>query len=493
MNNNKLNILICTAFPVHGAGSGALVTTQATSYVKSGHNVTIITANNRTDYPKVNGVKYHTVPFTGESEHPEKINNQLPFNYLMFTTHTESTATFWNIDLNRLKDYEEAFRVAIKEEIEASTPDVIHAQHNWISSAICSEFDIPVVLTIHGTDLMGYERCKKEMENIIEKSKKPNLSEEEKRVLRDEMSKYAYFTEKARQSAANCQKVIVISEDQKNKFCTLFPDAANKVELVKNGYNPEQFYVDNNVNVDSIYDKLSSNRSNNGKLPKNFDKMVLFVGKFANFKGIDVLLNAAKIYEQKLKEKNINVQTIIVGTGSLEKDLWKQADDLNLQNTHFVGLQKPDITCPLQNIATVSVVPSRKEPFGLVVIEGTACGHPVIGTNSGGLPDILNTTGKQIKENYNFDKDSSNNAILQPDEGTTGSYTTPLGMLVPMDDSNALADAIIKICSGEKTFDNKLIAEYTKKTYSQDTISNHLISLFKEAATQKNSNTIESR
>ena len=197
MNNNKLNILICTAFPVHGAGSGALVTTQATSYVKSGHNVTIITANNRTDYPKVNGVKYHTVPFTGESEHPEKINNQLPFNYLMFTTHTESTATFWNIDLNRLKDYEEAFRVAIKEEIEASTPDVIHAQHNWISSAICSEFDIPVVLTIHGTDLMGYERCKKEMENIIEKSKKPNLSEEEKRVLRDEMSKYTYFTKKA--------------------------------------------------------------------------------------------------------------------------------------------------------------------------------------------------------------------------------------------------------------------------------------------------------
>ena len=35
--------------------------------------------------------------------------------------------------------------------------------------------------------------------------------------------------------------------------------------------------------------------------------------------------------------------------------------------------------------------------------------------------------------------------------------------------------------------------EYTKKTYSQDTISNHLISLFKEVATQKNNNTIESR
>lgn len=486
MKDNKLNILICTAFPVHGAGSGALVTTQATSYVKNGHQVTIITANNRTDYPKVEGVKYHTVPFTGESENPEKIDGQLPFNYLMFTTHTESTATFWNIGLSELKDYEDAFRTAIKDEIENSNPDVIHAQHNWISSAICSEFDIPVVLTIHGTDLMGYERSKKEMENIIEKSKNPNLSEDEKQSLRDEMSKYAYFVEKAQKSASNCQKVIVISDDQKNKFCSLFPDATDKVELVKNGYNPEQFYVDNNVNVDEIYNKLSSNRTKDGKLPKDFDKMVLFVGKFADFKGIDVLLDAAKIYEQELKDKNINVQTVIVGTGNLEKDLWKQADSLNLQNTHFVGLQRPDVTCPLQNIATVSVVPSRKEPFGLVVIEGTACGHPVIGTNSGGIPDILNTTGKQIKENYNFDTDSGDNNILEPDEGTSGSYTTSLGMLVPMDDSNALADAVVKICSGEKVFNNKEIAEYTKATYSQDTITNHLISLFEEAKSIKN-------
>ncbi len=486
MKDDKLNILICTAFPVHGAGSGALVTTQATSYVKSGHKVTIITANNRTDYPKVDGVNYHTVPFTGESVNIEKIEGQLPFNYLMFTTHTESTATFWNIGLDELQDYEEAFRNAIKFEVENSNPDVIHAQHNWISSAICSEFDVPVILTIHGTDLMGYEKSKQEIENIIEKSKIPTLSEDEKQVLRNEMAKYSYFVEKAQQSALNCQKVIVISEDQKNKFCTLFPEAANKVELVKNGYNTEQFYVNKDISIDEIYAKLSSNRSEDGKLPKDFDKMVLFVGKFADFKGIDVLLDAAKIYEQELAQKNINVQTVIVGTGSLEKDLWEQANNLNLKNTHFVGLQKPDITCPLQNICTVSLVPSRKEPFGLVVIEGTACGHPVIGTNSGGIPDILNITGKQIKEHYDFDKDIHNEKILKPDEGTTGTYTTPLGILVPMDDSKALADAVVKVCSGEKKFNNNEIAEYTKSTYSQDTITNHLISLFRETISIKN-------
>ena len=55
-----------------------------------------------------------------------------------------------------------------------------------------------------------------------------------------------------------------------------------------------------------------------------------------------------------------------------------------------------------------------------------------------------------------------------------------------MDDSKALADAVVKICSGEKVFNNTEIAEYTKATYSQDTITNHLISLFEEAKSIKN-------
>ena len=55
-----------------------------------------------------------------------------------------------------------------------------------------------------------------------------------------------------------------------------------------------------------------------------------------------------------------------------------------------------------------------------------------------------------------------------------------------MDDPKALSDAVVKICSGEKTFNNKEIAEYTKATYSQDTITNHLIALFEEAKSIKN-------
>lgn len=74
--NNELwrrrKILIVTAFPTHGAGSGALITTQSKSYVEDGHEVVIITGNNRTDFDKLDGVRYHVVPFTAETENPEK-------------------------------------------------------------------------------------------------------------------------------------------------------------------------------------------------------------------------------------------------------------------------------------------------------------------------------------------------------------------------------------------------------------------------------------
>ena len=58
MEKDKMKILMATAFPTQGAGSGALVTTQAKSYQEAGHEVTIITGNNRSNFDKLDGVKY---------------------------------------------------------------------------------------------------------------------------------------------------------------------------------------------------------------------------------------------------------------------------------------------------------------------------------------------------------------------------------------------------------------------------------------------------
>ena len=455
------NILIVTAFPTYGAGSGVQVTALANSYLNKGKNVTIITGNNKLDFDKIPGVKYHVVPFKNE-EGGEPIPGQCDFNYLMFTTHTESTANFWDATLEQIKEYQQAFRKAINEEVKESKPDIIHAQHNWITASICTETGVPVVTTIHGTDLMGYERSIKELRDIRGKLQTAKDPEEIKK-LKDEETKYNIYIEHANKSALYSKKIIVISEAQKEQFTKLFPLAASKVELIENGYDTKKFYVDKNVNKEEVIGSLVSSNTEDGKIPLDYDKLVVFVGKFADFKGIDVLLDAAKTYEEQMQEQGKKVATIIVGSGQLEQKLKKQAEDLQLKNTHFVGRKNTDEVRNIQNLADVSLIPSRNEPFGLVVLEGMACGHPVIGTNAGGIPGILNVNKEDISDK-------------------SKTYVTPLGVLVPMDDSKALSDAVCDVLSGKIKFDNQYIVDYTRDNYAQEKVTDHILDLFEGVA-----------
>lgn len=469
--NKVNNILMITAFPTYGAGSGVQVTALANSYKDAGKKVTIITGNNKTNFDKIEGVKYHVVPFKSEEENPEKIPGQCDFNYLMFTTHTESTANFWDASLSQIREYEKAFRKAISEEIKEEKPDVIHAQHNWISTSIATESSVPVVTTIHGTDLMGFERSKEELKKVKENLKTEKDPEKIKK-LKEEEEKYNLYIEHSNRAAINAKKIIVISEDQKNRFEKLFPLAAKKVELVENGYDTKKFYVDENIKKEDVIGNLESQNKNNQKIPLDYDKLVVFVGKFADFKGIDVLLDAAKIYEDKMEKENKKVETIIVGSGQLENDLKKQAKDLELKNVDFVGRKNSDEVNKIQNLADVSLIPSRNEPFGLVVVEGMACGHPVIATNSGGIPGILNSEKQDVS---NKEK----------------TYVTPLGVLVPMDDSKALGEAVCDVLDEKVKFDNKYIANYAKEHYAQEKVTKNILNIFEEAVTDKEKADIE--
>lgn len=559
---NKKKILIVTAFPTHGAGSGTLITTQAKSYVENGDEVVIITGNNRTDFDKLDGVRYHVVPFTAETEKPEKIEGQCPFNYLMFTTHTESTANFWNVGLEEIEQYNKAFEDAIREEVEKFNPDIIHAQHNWLTSSICNNFNKPVALTIHGTDLMGYVKANekldvvqqqikekkeelknakntkalsnigvveeiylrsnskaeimRELKNAIQSKKiditKPEL--EELIGLYDSKALYELYKKESEKSAAQSERIIVISDAQEQQFNELFPGNENKVRLLENGYDAKVFYQDKNVTREEIIPELV------GKENADYDNMVLFVGKFADFKGIDALLDAAKIYERDSEEKGKKIETIIVGSGVLDEKLKKQAEVLGLEHTHFVGRKNHSDICKLQNLTDVSLIPSRNEPFGLVVIEGTSCGHPVIATNSGGIPGILNVDKEDLSDanksyvtklgvlvpplperpnNLNdeakdrLDEVTTMYSMLDNEEKKTDfikQKAEDLGMKEEslktyfdnyMSTVSALSKSVIDICDKKLEFNNDEIAKYTKETYSQDVIRDKILGIFDEA------------
>jgi glycosyltransferase involved in cell wall biosynthesis len=121
--------------------------------------------------------------------------------------------------------------------------------------------------------------------------------------------------------------------------------------------------------------------------PDGFDAVVVFCGKFADWKRLDALLRAAAIYERQERR----IVTLVVGSGPHEAqvEMHDLAAELGLRRTYFLGPRQQDELAVLFNCADVGCFPSYREPFGLVFIECMACGTPVIGADSGGPRDFV--------------------------------------------------------------------------------------------------------
>ena len=153
-------------FPLAGSGSGTYTRNLAVHLSHLGHEVCIILPENTDAYEQVEGIRLHPVFFTPgddvEKEENERMgenmDNALPFNFPCFTTHPRSVNNFANLSEKQLKMYTDAFTRAIDEEIGTFKPDIIHGQHVWILPSLAAGKGIPLVLTAHGTDLMGFDK-----------------------------------------------------------------------------------------------------------------------------------------------------------------------------------------------------------------------------------------------------------------------------------------------------------------------------------------------
>lgn len=116
---------------------------------------------------------------------------------------------------------------------------------------------------------------------------------------------------------------------------------------------------------------------------------LIFVGRLVSDKGVDLLLDALA------RPELAQVRVTIVGSGPEEAALRAQARAEGLgARVHFVGSQPPAAVAQLLNAHRVLVVPSRRaEPFGVVALEGLACGCVVVGSSGGGLPDAVGPGG----------------------------------------------------------------------------------------------------
>lgn len=118
---------------------------------------------------------------------------------------------------------------------------------------------------------------------------------------------------------------------------------------------------------------------------------LVFLGRLVPEKGCDLLLRSLA----KLKERNIFPTLSIIGDGPEKLRLINQVRELQLdQQVTFLGLKKGVELVEILNRHQIMIIPSVwEEPFGIVALEGIACGCLVIGSSGGGLKEAIGPCG----------------------------------------------------------------------------------------------------
>ncbi len=182
-----------------------------------------------------------------------------------------------------------------------------------------------------------------------------------------------------------------------NYFCSIymaFKFFINKYLIKK--YRPNQLIIpskalanyvitskfDNNIPItlipnclDTAFSKITPNYSNK--------KYFLFVGNLNNVKGVKILLQAIKLLPKEINFK-------IIGDGICEQEYKEFVSKNNLHNVTFCGkMNRSQLIEEYKNCIALITPSIWFEIFGMINIEAFACGKPVIASNIGGIPEIV--------------------------------------------------------------------------------------------------------
>jgi glycosyltransferase involved in cell wall biosynthesis len=124
------------------------------------------------------------------------------------------------------------------------------------------------------------------------------------------------------------------------------------------------------------------------------DLDIVFVGRLVSDKGVSDLIDAMG----QLGRAGFRPRLSIVGDGPERPTILTRVGDLGLgQQVAFTGVKLGSDLARFVARHRVLVVPSRwAEPFGIVALEGIACGCVVVGTSLGGLPEAIGPCGVTV-------------------------------------------------------------------------------------------------
>jgi len=223
--------------------------------------------------------------------------------------------------------------------------------------------------------------------------------------------------------------VIALSEHEKEYLIRLGVNE-NKISVIPNGVDLKEV---------ELYRNKSMHQQNS----------LLFAGRMDIYhKGLDILLQAIqKLVNCGFKEIKLHLAGPEVGFYST---IQKLVDNLGIrQNVIMHGLLSRKSLLRLMANSTALVLPSRFEPFGIVILEAMALGTPVVATSVGGIPEILKY-GK-------------------------------CGIIVRPNDPDALADGIERLLSDGRKANSVVKAALDEvRNYSWDKIAIKTLTVYKQ-------------
>ncbi len=174
--------------------------------------------------------------------------------------------------------------------------------------------------------------------------------------------------------------VLAVSESLKEEILkTNIPNIEKNVRLNWNTVDINEFKIANNDSDHHSKNNSNYNFKNELNIPKD-KPIILFVGNIIKRKNVATIIDAKK----QLKS---DCFLVVVGDGPLLNSLKEKVKVENVEDVIFTGARN-DIANVIQS-SDLLILPSYSESFGLVLIEALACGKPVIGSNVGGIKEII--------------------------------------------------------------------------------------------------------
>ena len=143
---------------------------------------------------------------------------------------------------------------------------------------------------------------------------------------------------------------------------------------------------------------------------------VMYCGRVSTEKNLPLLVERWDEIRRRIEETGTSAHLVIIGDGPYRAEMERQLDG---QNAHFLGFKRGEELATLYASSDVFVFPSTTDTLGQVVMEAQASGVPVVAADEGGPKEVIR-------------------------DGVTG-------RVLPIDDADAWADAIVGLATDDET------------------------------------------